>query len=345
MSSKPSSSEVHDHGKSPDSGRERMSEQTQGVTAGREECIDTEINSLLMRNKGDNNIKEDTAVQGRMNGDFMKAVKFPYVTVADVEPNIEELSLAKEFGAAAIRGLDKKGRKNPSSHATLSQSSQLKQARDPQKARVIHTGASTWKRRERRNTADRTESSRSIGKKRTIEAEQSNPNTKRGSNWLCPQDGWVKANFDGAVFSEFNQSGVGVVIRDKNGAVLASCSEKILHAYKPDEVEALAALKAASLARDLGFQNVILEGDSLCLIKALKSAEDSLSPIGLLVDDVKWVGRSFEQLVYSHVKRNGNSAAHSLAKNVLRIPDSQVWMEDVPSHITSILDLDVIVSS
>nr|XP_023923041.1 uncharacterized protein LOC112034451 [Quercus suber] len=169
--------------------------------------------------------------------------------------------------------------------------------------------------------------------------------TVGSSNWLCPQDGWVKANFDGAVFSEFNQSGVGVVIKDKNGAVMASCSEKILHAYKPDEVEALAALKAASLARDLGFQNVILEGDSLCLIKALKSAEDNLSPIGLLVDDVKWVGRSFEQLVYSHVKRNGNSVAHSLAKNALRIPDSQVWMEDVPSHITSILDLDGIVSS
>nr|POE55455.1 hypothetical protein CFP56_45802 [Quercus suber] len=136
-----------------------MSEQIQGVTAGREECIDTEINSLLMRNKGDKNIKEDTAVQGRMNGDFMKAVKVPYVTVADVEPNIEELSLAKEFGAATIRGLDKKGSKNPSSRATLSHSSQLKQARDPQEARVIHMGASTWKRRERRNTGDKTESS------------------------------------------------------------------------------------------------------------------------------------------------------------------------------------------
>ena len=74
-----------------------------------------------------------------------------------------------------------------------------------------------------------------------------------GSRWLCPQDGWVKTNFDGAVFSYSNQSGVGVVIWDNNGAVLASCSEKLHQAYKPDEVEALAALKAISLARDLGF--------------------------------------------------------------------------------------------
>ena len=166
-----------------------------------------------------------------------------------------------------------------------------------------------------------------------------------GSRWSCPQDGLVKINFDGAVFSELNQSDVGVVIRENNGAMLASCSEKLHQAYKPDEVEALVALKAVTLARDLGFRKAILEGDSLSLMKALKSKNDSLSPTGLLVDDVKWVASSFERLVYSHVKRNSNRVAHSLAKNALRILDLQVWMEDIPSHIISILDLDVTVSS
>ena len=127
--------------------------------------------------------------------------------------------------------------------------------------------------------------------------------------------------------------------------MLASCSEKIHQAYKPEEVEALAALKAVSFALELGFRSAILEGDSLGLIKALKSTECSLSPTGLLVDDVKRVANSFERLLYSHVKRNDNRVIHSLAKNELCIPDFQVWMEDVPSHIVSILDLDVIVSS
>ena len=91
---------------------------------------------------------------------------------------------------------------------------------------------------------------------------------------------------------------------------------------------------------------MIFERDSLSLIKVLKSIEeDSLSAIGLLVDDVKQVASSFERLVYSYVKRNNNRVAHSLAKNALCIPDLQVWMEDVSSHITSILDLDVILSS
>ena len=77
----------------------------------------------------------------------------------------------------------------------------------------------------------------------------------------------------------------------------------------------------------------------------MKSIESSLSPTGLLVDDVKRVAISFERLLYSHVKRNDNRVAHCLAKNALRILDLQVWMEDIPSHIISILDLDVTVSS
>ena len=166
-----------------------------------------------------------------------------------------------------------------------------------------------------------------------------------GSRWTSLQVGLVKIDFDGAVFSESNQSGIGVVIQDNNGAVLASCSEKIHQAYKPDEVEALAALKAVTFACELGFWRAILEGDSLGLIKALKSTECSLSPTGLLVDDVKRVANSFERLLYSHVKRNGNIVAHSLAKNALCIIDFQVWMEEVPSHIVSILDLDANVSS
>ena len=48
----------------------------------------------------------------------------------------------------------------------------------------------------------------------------------------------------------------------------------------------------------------------------------------------------FQRVLYSHVKRNGNSVAHSLAKHAISILDLQEW-EDVPSHIISFLYLDV----
>ena len=116
-------------------------------------------------------------------------------------------------------------------------------------------------------------------------------------------------------------SGIGAVIRNHDEAVMASGAEKLNQVYKAEEIEALAALKALQLAYDLGFQNVILEGDSLGLIQALKAEDHNLSPLGLLVEDVKLFANNFVRLSYSHIKRSGNSVAYNLAKHALYISD------------------------
>ena len=84
-------------------------------------------------------------------------------------------------------------------------------------------------------------------------------NRNRGNRWRASSVGFVKENFDGAIFDNSSMSSVGVVIRDTNGAVLASCVEKIGHTYKADETEALVALKALTFAHELGFQNVVFK--------------------------------------------------------------------------------------
>ena len=108
-----------------------------------------------------------------------------------------------------------------------------------------------------------------------------------------------KGGHYGAVFDDANGSGVGVVIRDSYGAVLASCSKKIFQTYKAEVTEALVAWKALSFAHELGFQHVILEGDALRLIQALKSQEQNLCPLGLLVEDVKIYSSHFQSVVFS----------------------------------------------
>ena len=151
--------------------------------------------------------------------------------------------------------------------------------------------------------------------------------------WVPPPTNFVKINFDGAVFSKGKFSGVGAVIRDENGLVLGSCSKHLPQAYSAVEVEALAAATALALAEDLGMTRVILEGDSLVIIKALREEEQFLSPIGLLLEDVRMLSLSFKKLLYSHTKREGNSVAHNLTRYTNSIPDFLVWMEDVPSCI------------
>ena len=82
--------------------------------------------------------------------------------------------------------------------------------------------------------------------------------------------------------------------------------------YKATEVESLAAATALSFATNLDFQRVVLEGDLMEVIQALRENDQSLTTTGLLLEDVRMLSKNFEQLLYSHTKRDGNAVAHSI---------------------------------
>ena len=79
----------------------------------------------------------------------------------------------------------------------------------------------------------------------------------------------LEINFNGAVFCETNAAGLGVVVCDHQGRVMASMSEKTRLPSSSDEVEALAAVRAISFALELHLPSVIVEGDSELIISAL----------------------------------------------------------------------------
>ena len=83
----------------------------------------------------------------------------------------------------------------------------------------------------------------------------------------------------------------------------------------------MAATTVLALAKDLGVTRVILEGDSLVVIKALREEKQLLSLTGLLLEDVRMLSQSFQKLLYSHTKKDGNSVAHNLARYANSIPD------------------------
>ena len=159
--------------------------------------------------------------------------------------------------------------------------------------------------------------------------------------WHPPTQGMVKINCDGTTIRDQKKSGVGVVIRDDNGMVLASMSKQLPQLYLALEVEAMAASTTLSLTSQLGFHRAILESDSLTLAMALRNNSTFLSPDGLLMEDIKFHASSFIQLRYSHIKREGNKVAHKLARHALCISDFSVWMEDVPPPLLPVVLEDI----
>ena len=83
------------------------------------------------------------------------------------------------------------------------------------------------------------------------------------------------------------KSGIGVVLRDSIGLVIASCSKVVHQALGVCEVKAMVATWALSFASDVGVKWVVLEGDSMAVISGLREDGIVLVPFGLLLEDAR----------------------------------------------------------
>ena len=101
---------------------------------------------------------------------------------------------------------------------------------------------------------------------------------RTNSKWLPPPSNWVKANFDGAIFQGSAEAGLGSIIRNDRGLVMAALMQVIPLPTSVEIVEVLAARRALIFALELGFDQVILEGDSEIAIRAMNSLMTTWRP-------------------------------------------------------------------
>ncbi|XP_030940020.1 uncharacterized protein LOC115964934 [Quercus lobata] len=136
------------------------------------------------------------------------------------------------------------------------------------------------------------------------------PHTK----WEPPPTDWIKINFDGAVFQDRNEAGLGVIIRNDHGLIMAALTQTIPLPTSVEMVEVLAARRALIFAWELSFDHIILEGDSDIAIRAMSSDGFSAASFGHILSDIKALTSNFSQVVFRHTRRQGNKVAHSLAR-------------------------------
>ncbi|KAL6992130.1 hypothetical protein U1Q18_010238 [Sarracenia purpurea var. burkii] len=101
------------------------------------------------------------------------------------------------------------------------------------------------------------------------------------------------------------------------GGVDSFPSERLGGEGSPETTEARAALRAVEEASRMGLSKVHLEGDALSIIKAINNPKRDMSFIGGLIEAIKTLVKIFQEFRCSHVKREGNSVAHSLAQKAL----------------------------
>ncbi|KAK7815580.1 hypothetical protein CFP56_001439 [Quercus suber] len=95
------------------------------------------------------------------------------------------------------------------------------------------------------------------------------PRTARAVKWKPPNAPCVKVNFDGALFSQAELAGIGVIIRNDQGLAMAALSQQIPSLASMEMVEVIAARRALMFAKELGFDKVEVEGDSETVVNAI----------------------------------------------------------------------------
>lgn len=134
--------------------------------------------------------------------------------------------------------------------------------------------------------------------------------------------------------------GVGVVIRDATGRVLAARTMVILYITDPTAVEALAAWDVVVLAQEVGGSRILLEGNSSVIVSALGAREPSLRAYGQILNNIESMFSHFSLVEVQHVSRSANRAAHVLAKHALSQLLNNTWVAECPSIIQNVVVAD-----
>ncbi|XP_057432744.1 uncharacterized protein LOC130725541 [Lotus japonicus] len=162
---------------------------------------------------------------------------------------------------------------------------------------------------------------------------------ERNVAWRGPARGTYKCNFD-ASFVDGGAAGLGMVVRNHRGEVMASACSYPVHVTTPLLAEAMAMRWSLQLAIDLGFRRISLETDCLQLFNHWHAKEDGRSYLSSIINDCRLLSHAFDLVSVMFVRRTGNTVADFLAKNSEAYTDT-VWVEEVPLAAAPLIDADV----
>ncbi|KAK5793106.1 hypothetical protein PVK06_034242 [Gossypium arboreum] len=104
--------------------------------------------------------------------------------------------------------------------------------------------------------------------------------------------------------------------------------------------EAKACERAMLFAMDMGFRSILMEGDSLLIIKKLKSDGDDRSILSPISQSIRLLESHFVEVTYHFVPREANRAAHNLALEGRQRQTSYFWVDEAPDSVEKVVDED-----
>jgi hypothetical protein len=98
-------------------------------------------------------------------------------------------------------------------------------------------------------------------------------------------------------------------------SVGCSYNQLVEEVTTPEIAEVLALRRALSLAGSEDFNKLIVASDCLSLVQRVNSSEVDRSQVGVVVQDIKAIASGFFSVSFTHIYRQCNVAAYTLARS------------------------------
>ena len=163
------------------------------------------------------------------------------------------------------------------------------------------------------------------------------------SQWWQPPNGMMyKLHFDAAVFTDTSTSGFGLIIRNAGGEVMAAMLSKGHAIMDSEEAKVLACRRALEFVIEVGFSDLIVEGDSSNVMRSIVSSQADWSHLGNFYDDIRCLAGRLRLVEFRAIRRAANGVAHSLVWFARHLSEEFVWLEEDPPPALEALYLDSI---
>ncbi|KAL0009321.1 hypothetical protein SO802_010823 [Lithocarpus litseifolius] len=163
-----------------------------------------------------------------------------------------------------------------------------------------------------------------------------------GDSWQPPPAMEYKLNFDAAIFLGLEKSGIGAIIRNDKGEVMAGMSAIGPKVDTSEEAELLACRRSIEFTVDAGFTRLVIEGDNFNVMHAISSDVANYSFLGNVVDDIRHLISGLQWATTSKIRRGSNKVAHALAQHAKNLDYDLFWLEDSPPPAMEALYQDLI---
>jgi ribonuclease HI len=154
------------------------------------------------------------------------------------------------------------------------------------------------------------------------------PIASNNTRWNPPPRSSLKINVDAHLLDD-GHCGLGLVLRRDDGLAVGAATRLVKGSGNVDLAETLGLNEAIQIIHDQHLRNVIIEMDAQRVVRAVNNKIFPRAQWGQLARHCARAIHNFDNVKLQWVSRQGNEAAHALARWAKQEPN-RFWVENFP---------------